>query len=120
MSRLGAPLEVGSRELADAVHVLSLAGDLVVTSRDALRYAVERALEAGGRTVVVDAERVTHVDTPSFALLVQLAGRCRERGGDLVVVGLPQTFASLAEALHLEEAMSFAGSLEAALERPGE
>ena len=119
MSRLGAPLHVTAREAGDGVHVLTVAGDLVITSRDAVREEVERALAGGGRTVVIEASGLTHVDTPSFALLVQLAGRCREAGGELVIVALPPSFALLAEALHLEEAMAFADSVEAALERPG-
>jgi len=115
---LGAPLEVNVKSVGDA-HVVEVSGDLVVTNREAVREAIEGVLEKGGRTLVIDASRLAHVDTPSLSLLVQLADACRAAGGALVVAGFPPNFAPLARELRLEEALSFADSVELALERDG-
>ncbi len=116
--RLGVPLEVRTREAGEGRVVVEVAGDLVVTSREAVRLAVEAALGEGARTVIVDAARMTHVDTASLALLARLAGGCRGAGGDLVVAALPSSFAVLARELRLEEALTFVDSVERAAERP--
>jgi anti-anti-sigma factor len=114
-SRIGAPLQVHVRA-AESAHVVEVSGDLVVTSRDAVREAVERILEDGGGRVVVDATRLSHIDTASFALLVQLSDSCRTRSGALVVAGLPAAFTRLARELRLDEALAFADSVERALD----
>lgn len=117
--RIGAPLEVRVRE-AGAARVVEISGDLVVTNRDTLGAAVDRLLTEGISTIVVDASRLSHVDTSSFALLVELAGRCRAAGGDLVLAALPPAFGTLARELRLEEAVTLADSVERAIERPGD
>jgi anti-anti-sigma factor len=114
-ARIGAPLQVQVRAAKNA-HVVEVSGDLVVTSRDAVREAVERILEDGGGRIVVDATRLTHIDTASFALLVRLSDLCRGRGGALVVAGLPAAFAHLARELRLDETVAFADSVERALD----
>lgn len=116
-SPLEAPLSIACRAARDDLVILELAGDLVVTHLDAVRASVEEILDRGGRSVIVDAAGLAYVDTPSFALLVQLAGRCRERGGALVLAGLPAAFDPVAEALRLEEAIAVDRSVDQALER---
>jgi anti-anti-sigma factor len=115
---LGAPLQVKVRAEGDA-HVVEVSGDLVITNRDTVREAIEGILEKGAGKLIVDASRLSHVDTPSLSLLVQLADACRAAGGALVVAGLPPAFAPLARELRLAEALSFADSVELALERDG-
>ncbi len=117
--RIGAPLEVRVRE-AGSARVVEVSGDLVVTNRDTLGAALERILSSGVSTIVVDASRLSHVDTASFALFVDLAGRCRAAGGDLVLAALPPAFGTLARDLRLEEAVTLADSVERAVERPGD
>jgi anti-anti-sigma factor len=110
------PLEIETRRVAGDAFVIELAGELVVTNRASLRQAIERLLEAGS-TVVVDATRLAYVDTPSLALLVQLADRSREVGGGLAMAGLPSAYRSLVQSLRLEEALPITDTVEAALAR---
>lgn len=114
MSGLESPLEVLSRP-EDGAVVVSVAGDLVLTSMAALEGAVAAALDAGTPRVVVDLGRATHVDTPGFALLVKLAGRCGEAGGGLSVARLPESFREVAHGLRLAEAFDFFDTVDAAL-----
>lgn len=116
--RVGVPLEVGVHE-AGSARVVTVGGDLVISNRESLREAVEKALADGAGRVVVDAVGLTHVDTPCFALLVQLSDRAREAGRELVVASLPPAFATLARELRLDEAITFADSVERALDPPG-
>jgi anti-anti-sigma factor len=97
---------------------VEVSGDLVVTNREAVGDAVGRLVAGGDSRVVVDATRLTHVDTGSFALLVTLGERCRAAGGELVVAGLPPAFGTLARELRLEEAVTLADSAERAVDRP--
>lgn len=116
--RLGAPLEVKVRS-AEGGHVVELSGDLLVTNRDAVREAIDRIFEEGGKTVVVDAAKLTHLDTASMALLVRLSRTCRETGGQLIIAALPAAFLTLARELRLEQELSFTDSVERALESDG-
>ncbi|MFN2421795.1 MAG: STAS domain-containing protein [Gemmatimonadota bacterium] len=115
---VGAPLEIAVRKDTGA-HVVEIAGDFVISSREAVGRAIEDLLDSGGYSVVVDGTRLSHIDTPSLALLTRLSARCREAGGDLVLTGLPARFAALVKALRLDEALTFEETVGRALERLG-
>lgn len=109
-----APLTVEVREEHDGVVVFAVAGDLVVTNRDELRSAVEAVLEDGIDVILACAE-ITHIDTPSLALLVQLRRQGEMDGRQCIVAGLPDTFAEMVEDLRMEEGLVFADTVEEAL-----
>lgn len=111
------PLRVSSRAAPSEVRVVELEGELVVTNLGAVREAIESILDGGGRSIIVDAAGLSYVDTPSLALLVRLATRCRENGGALVLVGLPAAFTPLVDALRLEEAVTMGRNVGEAVER---
>lgn len=113
-----APLTVEVREKRVDVVVLDVAGDLVVTNRDELRSAVEAVLE-DGFDVIIACHGITHIDTPSLAVLVQLRQRGEVDGRRCVVAGLPDTFGELVEDLRMEEGLVFAGTVEEALRLRG-
>jgi len=108
------PLTIETREERGDAVVLDLSGDLVVTNRDELRSAVEAALE-DGFDVIVACAGITHVDTPSLALLVGLRQRGELDGRRCIVAGLPDTFGELIEDLRMEEGLVFADTVEEAL-----
>ncbi|HYO47217.1 MAG TPA: STAS domain-containing protein [Gemmatimonadota bacterium] len=95
--------------------VLALTGELVVTSRDALRESAEAEIADGARAIVVVVERLTHIDTSGLALLVHLAGRCAEKGGRLAVVGLKVESQEMRQHLFLDQAILFADDVEDAV-----
>lgn len=94
----------------EGVVVLALAGELTVLTRERLASP-----EPDFPNVVIDAGGLTHVDTPGLATLVQLAARCAERGGRLVVVGLDADIQDMRQHLFLDEALLFADGLEDAV-----
>jgi anti-anti-sigma factor len=117
------PVLVIEREpRSDGIVVLVLSGELVVTSREALREKAEAELVNGARYLVVSVDRLSHIDTTGLAMLVWLAGRCEERGGRMAVVGLKRDVEEMRQHLFLDEAIRFAPDVEraiAAVTRPG-
>lgn len=110
------PLEIRRRAgTAPGVAILDVAGDLVVTTRQELRAAVEECVAAGAPRVIVECDRLTHVDMAGYALLYRLHERCSAGGGGLAVAGLPPEFLEVARSLHLHEHLSFTDDVDAAL-----
>jgi anti-anti-sigma factor len=99
----------------DGVVVLTLSGELVVTNRDSLRERTGAELEGGARKLVIAIGGLSHVDTSGLALLVQLATRCAERGGRLVVAGRVPGAEEMRQSLFLDEAIEFADGVEDAV-----
>lgn len=100
------------------VVVLAVEGDLVLTSRDVLRAAVESEVEAGAGRVILDLSGATHIDMPGFALLVRLQERCREGEAELIVAGLPTSFLEVFESLRLTTCLPLTEDVETAIELP--
>lgn len=96
--------------------MLEVQGDLVITSGDALWRAVTDELDAGGRRIVLDLDRLTHVDTPGLALLLHLHRACDERGAAFVVAAMPEAFSDIVEHLRLAEELRLAPTVAAALD----
>jgi anti-sigma B factor antagonist len=99
----------------DGVVVLTLSGELVVTSREVLRQSAESEFESGARGIVVAVSQLTHIDTSGLALLVGLAVRCAERGGRLAVAGLKRDVQEMRQHLFLDEALLFSDNVEDAV-----
>ena len=99
----------------DGVVVLALSGELVVTNRESLRELAEAQLEDGARKLVIAIGALSHVDTSGLALLVQLATRCAERGGRLIVAGRVPGAEEMRQSLFLDEAVEFADGVEDAV-----
>ena len=102
------PLLVVERESrGDGIVLLSLTGELVVTSRETLREEAEDELVNGARHLDVAVDRLSHIDTTGLAMLVYLAGRCEERGGRMAVAGLKADVHEMRQHLFLDEASRF-------------
>ena len=99
-------------------QVLDARGDLVVTSREPLRAAVEVAIASGRPRIVLACARLGHVDMAGFALLYRLHERCVAAGGTLFLAALPQEFRDVARALRLDEHIPFTDTVEAAVTAP--
>ena len=109
------PLSVERLPREDGVVVLALSGELVVTNRESLRELAEAQLEGGVRKLVIAIGGLSHVDTSGLALLVQLATRCAERGGRLIVAGRVPGAEEMRQSLFLDEAVEFADGVEDAV-----
>lgn len=79
-----------SDELLDDCVIVTLAGVVDLSTVAALRDHLLRVVsERPGGTVVIDLDEVVAVDDAGLGILLGLAGRAREHGGDLRLVCAP-------------------------------
>lgn len=117
MSTGSRPLSVVTRDGDDPdAIVLELEGDLVVTSQDPMRAAVEAKLTGGRGRIVLECARLSHVDMAGFALLYRLHERCVAAGGGFVLAAMPEEFREVARSLHLDEHIPFTESVAAGID----
>jgi len=74
-------LSVSTREAADGVRVLALAGDVDHDSVPRVRDAVEAAWEDGRTRIVLDLTLVTFCDSAGLGLFVEAHRRAGAHGG---------------------------------------
>ncbi len=77
-------------DLIDGTPVAALVGSVDLASVPAMRdRLVQLVTDHAGTTVVVDLDGVIAIDDAGLGILLGLAGRARELGGDLRVVCSP-------------------------------
>lgn len=101
--------------------VVRLSGELVITTTQPVRDAIEAAIRSGEGPprIVVDCSVLEYIDTPGLAFLLRLTRRCRLLGGELAVAGIPGRFGELLEKLHLPSHLTLDESVAASVERLG-
>ena len=100
-----APLEIEVTPSSDGgPTVVEVAGDLVATTVPRLRQVIEQTLKAPNQdpNIVLDFNRVVHIDTPGLALLYRMNERCLAVGGGLTIVAFPKRFSDLIKELHID------------------
>lgn len=97
------------------VLVIALHGQLIVGNRQALKQRVLDDIEAGTRKVVVDFTNTGYIDSSGLGVLVSLAKRLRELGGDLRLANLNADLRTLFELTKLDSLFQIADSREQAL-----
>jgi len=81
-----APIEINTRE-ADGVNFLELHGRLTIgDSADQLTDALQSALQAGARKVVVNLDGVPQIDSSGISSLVRMSVALGRVGGQLHLV----------------------------------
>lgn len=100
-----------------AVTVLTLEGMVDATSVDALRTELERLSQQGNARVVLDASRLTFINSLGYGVLFRLAHLCRARGGIMIFAGMPEKMRNVFRILGLEQGLVFAEDVETALAR---
>ena len=78
------PLSITS-EVTDPGTLLRLVGEIDLSSAHLLVDAIDDAIEAGARTVVLDFAGVTFVNSTGLGAMVAATKRLRGDGGDLVL-----------------------------------
>lgn len=69
----------------DGAGVVTVAGDIDITSCRRLREVLVRLIDAGVTTVVLDLAHMDFVDSTGLDVLVGAQKRLRQRGGELVL-----------------------------------
>jgi anti-sigma B factor antagonist len=104
----------------DGWAVLSLAGELDLTTAPRLREQVVRTVVDGQPRVVLDLQSVEFVDSTGLGVLVGLLKRTRSQGGDLRLVSTRSAMQKLLELTALDRALPLAATVdEATAHRPG-
>ena len=78
------PLTITSTEVDDAV-LLSLDGEIDLSSAHLLVDSIDLAVEAGARRIILDFSGVTFVNSTGLGAMVAATKRLRAEGGDLVL-----------------------------------
>ena len=98
------------------VTILEVEGTLIVGNRQELKQKVLEELEAGTRKVLVDFEKATYIDSSGLGVLVSLAKKIRELGGDLRLANLNDDLQTLFELTKLDTLFQISESRDRALE----
>ncbi|MBI1810058.1 MAG: STAS domain-containing protein [Gemmatimonadetes bacterium] len=98
------------------VSIVEVEGQLIVSNRQELKQKVLDALEKGARKVLVDFGRTSYIDSSGLGVLVSLAKKRRELGGDLRLANLDDDLQTLFELTKLDTLFQISESRERALE----
>jgi anti-sigma B factor antagonist len=98
------------------VVVIEVEGQLIVGNRQELKQKVLDETEAGARKILVDFAGAGYIDSSGLGVLVSLAKRLRELGGDLRLANLNDDLQTLFELTKLDSLFQIADTRERALE----
>jgi len=101
---------------AGDVSIVEVEGQLIVSNRQELKQKVLDQLEQGHRKVLVDFGRTSYIDSSGLGVLVSLAKKMRELGGDLRLANLNDDLQTLFELTKLDTLFQISESRERALE----
>lgn len=101
---------------AGDVSIVEVEGQLIVSNRQELKQKVLDQLDKGQRKVLVDFGRTSYIDSSGLGVLVSLAKKMRELGGDLRLANLNDDLQTLFELTKLDTLFQISESRERALE----
>jgi anti-sigma B factor antagonist len=97
------------------VVVIGVDGQLIVGNRHELKKKVLDALETGDRHFVIDFTSTGYIDSSGLGVLVSLAKKIAEAGGELRLAGLNEDLRTLFELTKLDTLFTITGSPEEAI-----
>lgn len=86
----------------NGVTVVQVPGELTAENRGAFRDAVLNRLGEGERKFVFDFQGAGYIDSSGLGILVSLARRIREEGGELRLAGLNEDLLTLFQLTRLD------------------
>ena len=98
------------------VTIIEVDGTLIVGNRQEFKQQVLDELDRGARKLLVDFARTTYIDSSGLGVLVSLAKRVRELGGDLRLADLNDDLQTLFELTKLDTLFTIAESRTRAIE----
>ena len=79
----------------DGAYVVSVMGEADLYSAPSLKRALDGAIEAGGKDIVVDLTRTTFIDSTALSVLVEATKRLRPEGGRVALVCVDQNLVKI-------------------------
>jgi anti-sigma B factor antagonist len=93
-------------QAGDGTHVVAVGGELDMGAAPALRDTIERLIEEGVETLVVDMNEATFIDSTSIGILMAAKRRLRARGGSLQLVCTEPNLLRIFEIVGLSQQLS--------------
>jgi anti-sigma B factor antagonist len=103
------------KDEAKGVVIIGVDGQLIVGNRHELKQRVLDALAEGERKVLVDFTDTGYIDSSGLGVLVSLAKKMREEGGELRLAGLNEDLKTLFELTKLDTLFTIVDSPDEAL-----
>ena len=97
------------------VTIVRIDGQLIVGNRQELKTLIQDGLDRDERTVLIDCSQTGYIDSSGLGVLVSLAKRVRELGGELRIAGLNDDLRSLFELTKLDSLFQISPTAEEAL-----
>lgn len=97
------------------VVIVGVDGQLIVGNRHELKQRVLDALADGERKILVDFTDTGYIDSSGLGVLVSLAKKMREEGGELRLAGLNEDLKTLFELTKLDTLFTIVDSPDEAL-----
>ncbi len=107
-------LDLSVVKSADDVTIIRIDGHLDSVSTGALEHKMNQIITAGGLKLVVDLSRVSYISSGGWGILVGEVKRLREKGGDVVLVGMMAEVYDVYELLGFGEILKALADVEAA------
>lgn len=98
------------------VTIIDVEGQLIVGNRQELKQLVLDAIDTGAKKVLVDFARTGYIDSSGLGVLVSLAKKIRDGGGDLRLANLNDDLQTLFELTKLDTLFQISQTREHALE----
>ena len=96
--------------------VIDVAGRVTVGPDAEMRAAIDEALAAGARNIVMNMERVSRIDSSGIGELVAAHTSIKGRGGRFVLVALSERLATALQITQLLGVLESFNDMDAALE----
>ena len=97
------------------VTIVRIDGQLIVGNRQELKTLIQDGLDLGERKFLIDCSQTGYIDSSGLGVLVSLAKRVRELGGELRIAGLNEDLRSLFEQTKLDSLFQISPTAEEAL-----
>ena len=103
------------KDEAKSVVIVGVDGQLIVGNRHDLKQKILDAMDTGDRKFVIDFAQTGYIDSSGLGVLVSLAKKVREQGGDLRLAGLNDDLRTLFELTKLDTLFTLVDSVEEAV-----
>lgn len=100
--------------------VISLEGAVDAHTAPQFEAAVQSAIDAGQRQIVVDCEKLTYISSAGLGVFMGFIEEVRDEGGDIKICGLSEKAKQPFEILGFESLYDFCPDVESAKRRFGE
>ena len=106
-----------STDSAEGFAVISLEGAVDAHTAPQFESAVQSAIDAGQRRIVVDCEKLTYISSAGLGVFMGFIEEVRDEGGDIKICGLSEKVKQPFEILGCESLYDFCPDVEVAKSR---